>query len=385
MHRLLSIALAAFLLAAPAFSQEAEDIRAPDINAESPDGALIAEAAASEDDQEKIRILEDFLSQFGESRYKGYALIQLQGAYVRTQQHAKTLEVGKQLLEIVPDDVEVRHNINQAMVGLGQWEELYPNLVETRPLAEAAAAAEQPEDPDDDELALWQGQVDYASGVVQYVEWAMNTAMTQQTDPARKIAWLDRLVENYPESDYVKGIESTYVTAYQQAGDQAKAVEWMQKAVDNGAMDESYYYSLAENALAEQDNAKAKEYAQKSLEILEAKTAPEGVAPEQWEQRKAQISAYSNFVLGRAFAAANTKPAYRTGRAHMLKSVDVIKAEGGPRYGVLAYYLGVCYVQLDIQGDNIKKAVFWMQEAANTPGPLQPQAKKDLENLKAAI
>ena len=114
--------------------------------------------------------------------------------------------------------------------------------------------------------------------------------------------------------------------------------------------------------------AAAKTYAEKTLELLESKPVPEGMSEEQWNAHKEKISAYTNFLLGRIYMPKNTKDAYRTARSYMLKSVDVLKAEGGQRYHVLAYFLGVCYVQLDIQGDNIKQAAYWMGQAASTDG-----------------
>lgn len=383
MKRIVTLLAAALCAATVTLAQV--DLRTPDINAETDDGGMIAEAAASEDLQEKIGILEQFVDQFPDSRYIGYALLQLQGGYVQTQQHEQTVATGKRLLEMAPEDVEVRHNINQALVAQQKWEELYPLLVEARPLAEKAAQAPKPEDPDEDELAIWQGRVDYAAGVTDYLEWAMNTAMTQQTQPAQKIAWLDRLRENYPDGDSSKGLARQYIVAYQQQGDMANAVEWMKKAIEDGVVDETYHYTIAEDALNRQDNETAQAQSEKALEIIGAKEKPANMSDEQWEAHKAKMEAYANFSLGRAWVAKNTKPAYRTGRSHLLKTVDVLKAEGGPRYGVLAYLLGVCYVQLDIQGDNIKQAVYWMTEAANAEGPYQAQAQQDLAKIKSAI
>ena len=88
-------------------------------------------------------------------------------------------------------------------------------------------------------------------------------------------------------------------------------------------------------------------------------------------------------AAGRAWAGRGTQEAYREARRHLLEAADFIKAEGGDRYNMLAYYLGVCYAQPDAKG--INEAVQWMTEAANTPGPLQEQAKSDLAKLKAAI
>jgi tetratricopeptide (TPR) repeat protein len=167
-------------------------------------------------------------------------------------------------------------------------------------------------------------------------------------------------------------------------GDQENMVAWMKKAVEGGSQDETYYYTLGEDAVNKGDADAAKAYADKALEVLEAKPVPEGVAEEQWAAQKEKMTAYINFLLGRIYMPKNTKDAYRTARSYMLKSVDVLKAEGGPRYHVLAYFLGVCYVQLDIQGDNIKQALFWMNEAARTDGQFKAQAAEAVKKINAA-
>ncbi len=365
-------------LAATGSAQEAANFRSPDINSETPDGALVTSASMAEAPQDKIAAFEQLLSEHPDSQYKGYVLFQLQRTYAEQQNHAKVIEVGKQLLEIAPEDLEIRHNVNQAMVQQQQWEELYPQLTSTRPIAEKVVASPKP--ADEDEAAEWQGQVEYAEGVTQWLEWAANTAMSQQTDPKAQIEWMNRLRENYPDSDYSKDLEMKYVIAYQQLGDQEKMIEWMQRAVDAGSQDPQLIYSLAENFYGKEDRAQARDYGEKMLEVLEADPPPSHLS----EEDIAKWTAYAHFVIGRTHVAENTKNSYRTGRTHLLKSVDVLKAEGGPRYHLLAYFLGVCYVQLDIQGDNIRQATFWMKEAARTDGPFKAQAADALKKIGAA-
>ena len=363
---------------------QAPNIRSPDIDTGSPDGAVLAEAGAMETVAERIPILEGAVEEHPDSKYLGYIYLQLQGAYVQQQQYDKAVEVGRKLLEIVPDDLEVRHNINQSLVPLGKWDELGEGLATTKPIAQRAVEAPKPEDADEDDEAMWQSQIDYAAGVVQWLEWATNTAVTQQTDPTAKVAWMDRLREEYPDSEYSKGLEMQYVQAYQAAGDQANMVVWMEKAVEAGQGDEALIYQLAENAYAPETYDKSKGHAEQILARLEAQgdTPREGMTGEQWTAHKTQYEAYGHFVLGRLEVAKNTKDSYRAGRAELLKSVDYLKQEGGPRYHILSYFLGVCYVQLDIQGDNIKQATYWMGQAASTDGPFKGQAQTTLAKIK---
>ncbi len=383
MKRLVGYSIFALCLST-ALSAQTPDIRSPDINTSAPDGAMLAEAGIVETTAERIPILEQAMAEHPDSKYIGYIYLQLQGGYIEQQQYDKAVEIGRKLLEIVPNDLEVHHNINQSLVQLAKWNELGEGLTVTKPLAQEAVKEPMPEDPDEDEEAMWQSQIDYAKGVVQWIEWATNTATTQQTDPAAKVAWMDRLRAEYPESDYSKGLEMQYVQAYQAAGDQANMVVWMEKAVAAGQGDEALIYQLAENAYAPDTYDKSKAYAEQILARLEAQgDAPrEGMTAEQWTAHKTKYEAYGHFILGRLEVAKNTKNSYRAGRAELLKSVDFLKEEGGPRYHILSYFLGVCYVQLDIQGDNIKQATYWMGQAASTDGPFKGQAQSTLAKIK---
>ena len=378
MKPIVALSILTLALSGLSFGQ-APDIRSPDIDTGSPGGQILASAGMADTPEAKIQSLEQFLSEFPDDPLKGYVYFQLQGAYADTEQWDKAIDVGKKLIEIAPNDVEVRHKLNDALVKAARYDDLPPLLEATRPIAEEAVAAPKAEDEDD---ATYAYRKEYAEGVVQWLEWATNTAMSQQTDPLKQVEWMDRLREWYPDGAYSQGLAVRYVTAYQQAGDQAKMYEWMEKAVESGEAGEEYLYALAEQAYTE-DREKSRAYAEQILERLETQgdTPREGMTPEQWTAHKTKYEAYGNFVVGRTYVAANTKDAYRTGRSYLLQSVDFLKEEGGQRYHLLAYFLGVCYVQLDIQGDNIAKATYWMREAANTDGPFKGQAAEALKKI----
>lgn len=333
---------------------------------------LILGAVRTQDPQQRVTLLDEFAAQHPDSPYRPFALYNILISGKDAGRHDKTLEAGLQLLQTAPNDLEVRHRINEAYVGLERWDELAPSIDLSKPLAKVQATQDG-----------FPGE--YASGVLDWLAWASNVAFLGEADPAKKIAWLERIRTEYPESEYAQDMYPRYIQSYQQASDNANALAWIRKSIEAGADDESYRYTLAEEALGKQDFDAALEHAERALEILETKPQPAGIASEQWETYKTQMTAYANFAAGRAWVGKDAKDAYRTGRTYLLKTVDVLKAEGGERYNLLAYYLGVCYVQLDVKGDNIKQALQWMTEAANSPGPLQEQAKQALAKLRAAI
>ena len=333
---------------------------------------LVVTAAQIADPAERVTVLDEFVAQHPESPNRPFALYNILISGKDAGRHEKTLEAGMQLLEWAPNDLEVRHRINEAYVGLQRWDELGPSIDLTKPLAKAQATE-----------AGFPGE--YASGVLDWLAWAANMAFVDETELEKKIAWLELIRTEYPESEYAQNMYGRYIESYEQAGDGANALAWIEKAIEAGVKDESYRYRLAEDALGKQDFDGAQAHADKALEIISAKPKPEGMADEQWAAYKARMTAYANFAAGRAWVGRGTADAYRSGRTRLLQSVDLIKAEGGERYNMLAYYLGICYVQLDVKGDNVREALEWMTEAANTPGPLQEQAKADLEKIRAAI
>ena len=63
----------------------------------------------------------------------------------------------------------------------------------------------------------------------------------------------------------------------------------------------------------------------------------------------------------------------------------LFQEKGGEHYGILAYMLGICYVKLDIGGDNIAQANKWMGISAKEAHPYQGEARKTLSAIRKAM
>jgi tetratricopeptide (TPR) repeat protein len=288
------------------------------------------------------------------------------------------------LLEIAPEDVEIRHNMTKAYEGKQDWDALLPHLMETKPYAEKDSQAPEPEY--EDEVEAWEAQVDYAKGVIQYIEYSLFTSALKITDPQKKIAYMDTLREHYPEGQYAKQTADYYLQAYQQLGDVAKMLEWMEKSVAANPGNESYLFTLADAFAGQQQFDRAKGYAEQLIQVMAQKPKPENQTEEEWTKHKELFTTYGNYVLGKLIVmqAGEDKQQYRDGRKQLLTTVDVLEANGGETYGGLAYFLGICYVKLDIGGDNINQASKWMGIASKTPGPYQSPAAQTLAAIRKA-
>lgn len=377
------------LFLVPAIAQEEEeyDFRDVDINTGSPEGQLITQASESEDTAEKIQLLETFVEKYSDDHAIDWVRLQLQSHYLETQNFAKVVEHGEAILDVAPEDIEVLHNLTKGYEGVQEWAALLPHLLATKTVADAEAGVENYEDADEQETALWKGQVEYAEGVVQYVEYSLYTSSFKITDPATKVKYLETLREQYPEGQYGSPALDPLATAYRQAGNLDKMAETMALALENSPGNEEYLYTLAETRLSQQQLEQARMYGQKLLDVMATKEKAENLSEEDWTNRKELFTAYGNFVLGKVSfseAGGSDKNKFRESRKFLLQTVEPLKAQGGQNYGVLAYFLGICYVKLDIAGDNIAQATRWMGVAAGIEGPVQAQAKDILSKIKAS-
>jgi tetratricopeptide (TPR) repeat protein len=359
-------------------------IRNPQIDTETPEGELIAQAGTSEDPAEKIKYLETFVEKYSDNPNVGFVYLQLQGLYAADQSWDKVAEYGAKLLAIVPNDLEVRHNTIKAYEGQQDFDKLHALILETKPIAEKQKAAPKPSDEDEDVQSIWKNSVEYASGVVDYIEYSLYTTILKITDPAAKIKYMDTLQEQYPETKYKSQLPDIYVVAYQQTGDIEKMVGAMKESVAVNPGNEAYLFTLIQYHLGKDEREPAKGYAEQLLQAMESKEKPANMGDEDWTKHKAVFTARANYMLGRIMVLdAKNNNDFREARKLMLSAVDPMKEAGGQEWGIMAYMLGICYVKLDIQGDNIRQATNWMATSAGVENPYQAAARDTLSKIKA--
>ena len=380
----LSLTLVLFcLLGTPAAAQLREDIRNPSINTESEEGSLINQAILSEDPAEKAQLLEAFVEKYGGHEQIAYVYLQLQGVYVGQKDFPKVLEYGKKLVAIAPDLIEPRDNITLALYGTQDWDALLPHMLETKQIADKTEATPEPEY--EDEMPMWEAVTGAGSAANRNIEYHLYASVFNLTDAAQKVAYLDALFEHFPESQYGKLTPPLYVSAYQQLGDFEKTIHYMELALASDPNNESYLFNLADSSLRKGDVAKAREYADRVLQVLAEKPKPDNVAEEDWAKHKELFTALSKYTLGRVLVVEGGDgelKKFRDSRVLLREAEGPLKVQGGAAYGELAYYMGVCYVKLDIEGDNIRAATNWMGIAAKTPNPYQQQAQATLTAIR---
>ena len=362
------------LVAGLAVAQTAADIRSPSYDPKSAEGGLISQALLADDAAQKVQFLSAFIEKYGAHSAAGFAHYQLSQAYVETGDYDKAVESAQFVLKIAPDDLEFRHNMIKALEGKQDWDSLLTNINETKDLADKATGPKPAEVSQDE----WNLQTEYAQGIHQYLEYSLYTSMFTITDPATKAGFGEALRQHYPDGEYGKLAAEQLALAYQQAGDFEKMLGVMRDSVAQSPTNETFLYTLAESSIRSNELDQANQYAKQLVDLMETKQKPEAMADADWGNHKTLFTAYGNFILGRVLVIQEN---YRGGRTLLLETVDPLKAAGGENYGILAYFLGICYVKLDVQGDNIAAARNWLGVASNTASPYQSESKNILSKL----
>ena len=182
-----------------------------EINAEKPDGKLIQQIMQENDAGKKTALLEQFTSEYGESKDTPWALEQLQAAYVKAGETDKSITAGDRLLTLDPDAAEA------GLQGL-KAAESKKDAAMIRKYAVAAAAAAQrlsavPQPKEAGEAANWKAVVEYAKQVQDYADYALYRGAAESRDPKATIDFGEALRRQSPSSEYAgKVADPLFVT-----------------------------------------------------------------------------------------------------------------------------------------------------------------------------
>jgi len=155
--------------------------RVEEINAEKPDGKLLQAIMQENDAAKRTALLEQFTSEFGQSKDLPWALEQLQQAYVKANDADKIMAAGDKLLAADPDDPEAAMQCLKAAEGKKDAALIKKYAAGTSAAARKMVATPQPKEAD--EVTAWKAAQDYAKQVDAYADYALYRAALESRDP----------------------------------------------------------------------------------------------------------------------------------------------------------------------------------------------------------
>jgi tetratricopeptide (TPR) repeat protein len=350
-----------------------------------PEDELTLAYNGAENPQEQIAALDNFVQAHADSKFMPCAQEYYTLAYMKLREYDKVIEHGEKGLAEHPDLMLIM-NITKAYVASGKlsdaaFETVFkaPEHIQTEATPSRLATISDEE---------WKKIADEAASQAKewdaYMEYAFFQLLQREPDAKKRVEWLDRFVQAYPQSPNVGKIDLQYFLAYQALNDAAKATEYGEKGVAADPTSLEILNSVADYyaTTLQTDLEKAEEYAKKVLDLAPA-AKPEGMSEE-------QLQTYRDNHLGLAHATLGYVAFLRGSKTHRVApaiqefktAVDLLG--GNPAYqGRTLFYLGWAYEVL--VPANHKLSAEALTRAAAISSPWQGQATELLGKVKKAM
>jgi hypothetical protein len=240
---------------------------------------------------------------------------------------------------------------------------------------EARKIVAEPQPSDANAVADWKARVEFAKGADKYSEYALSTAATQASDPNLTIELVNQLLAQSPKSQYLDECASVYLTAVsKESPDKALA----------GATKIAAAVPDNEDALlimASSNNAGA---ANRLVNVMRAKKKPEGVSEADWDKRKNYMLGQGLFYAGVGQCSAKN-PGWVDCDRDLRAALPLIAPQ---QTGAAYFYLGLANYQLGKltqDRSKIQQGIKYSDQAAGMPGPMQAQAARNSQGMKADL
>jgi len=357
-------------LALPLFGQRH---KVEEVNAEKPDGKLLQQIMQENDAGKRTALLEQFSTEFAQSKDMPWILEQLQASYVKSNDPDKIIATGDKLLAADPEDPEAALQCLKAAEAKKD-----PALIKkyaglTSANARKMAASPQPKEADD--VASWKAAVDYAKQVDGYADYALFKAAVESRDPKLTIDLAEALRQQSPQSDYAKKITEQLFVAYRQANDNAKAVALAEQILATDQSSEDMLLVVADSyAQQNKEPAKVHGYAAKVVEIMAVKPKPEGMSDADWNNRKALVSGLAHYMSGKLYY---TEKNYAKADSELRAALPMAENNPNMKPEVL-FFLGFANYQLKKPQDSAN----FYKACAAIKSPFQAGAVKSLQGIR---
>jgi len=368
--------LAAFLLAMPA---SAVDRHKLDADPETEEGLLLQRIQQEPTTPRKLALLEKYLAEYPQGTSLAWVYEQLLPIYMDAMQWDRVLASAAGLLAVDPNDLDSAHDALKAAEALkdAELQAKYAELAWD--LSARVLQMPQPSNPDD--LARWTQRTTYAQEVRDYSEYAIATLAASQTDGAKRTQLADALQERDPQSKYLALAKKPTVIELAKL-DPQKAWQVAQEGLAKDPDNVDFLMIVADHDMSLEKNLpEVLRSSLRILELLEGKRQPEGIAPAEWDNKRAKYTGWASWMAGVVYA----KQA-RYGLADRYLRAALANIQDEPRLLAAAYfYLG--YANYALAGELADKgraldAVKFSKLCADMDSPFRVLALKNLESIR---
>ena len=344
------------------------------IPAGSPEDQALQAITKEPDDQKKLAMYQDFLTQFSSNPVaSAYANWQVSQAYQGAGDLQKALEYGDKASSTAPRSLDIL--VSQASIAqqLKNNSRLMDYSVRGGEVYNSIGKAKPDGMSDQDFATQSADQKTSAKASYDFLEAAAFNVIVDETDPKARMADIDRFTPAFPNSRFDESVASYAMMALSELKDNSRVLAYGEKALAANPNNLAALLLLASNFVDDPKPGslgKAVTYAQRAV------VAAKADAPDADRTRKLSAG-IAHSTLGYAYM----KQEKTAAAIPELKSATtLLKGVDDQQYAVALYRLGYAYAKLS----HVDEARNALTEAARIPGPVQPLSQDLLAKVNAA-
>lgn len=377
----LALPLAAVLVAGLVLDMpvSAVDRHKLDADPETQEGLLLQRIQQEPTTPRKLALLEQYLTAYPKGTSLAWVYEQLLPIYLDAMQWDRVLASATGLLAVDPNDLESAHDALKAAQALNdpelkaKYAELAWDL--------SAHILQEPKPANPDDVAPWTRRTAYAQEVRDYAEYAIATLAAAQTDDLKRAELALALEERDPQSKYLALAKKPTVIELAKL-DPQKALQLAEEGLEKDPDNVDFLMTVADHDMSLEKNLpQVLRYSLHILELVDGKPQPVGIAPAEWDNKKAKYTGWASWMAGVVYA----KQA-RYGLSDRYLRAALANLQDEPRLLAAAYfYLG--YANYALAGELADKgraldAVRFSKLCADMDSPFRLLALKNLESLR---
>lgn len=353
------------------------------INDATPEGKLLTRIGQEQDGAAKLKLMEEFASQYPSDRSAAWVYGQMEEAYLKAGQFDKAIAAGEKGLAAQPDDVVISYNMLKAAEGKNDPDLVIKYASQTSDLARKTVASPQPSDAA--EVDAWKSRVDFAKQTDIYTEYSLFATAAKSQNPQKTVQLVDTLMARNPQSQYLAQAYGPYFAALRQTGQMDKAGQMAEQALAKDPKNDQLLLLAAEYHQQKKDSLdKVMDYSTRLTQVMGSKEKPQGVSDADWENRKKATLAAGYWMAG---VAAHDKGDMAAADKNLRAALPLVQGNDQMLASTL-FYLGVANFKLGQASKNraqMSEAAKFSQQAAAMNSPFKETAAKNLKGIQAAL
>jgi tetratricopeptide (TPR) repeat protein len=345
------------------------------IPAGTPEDQALTAISNEQDTQKKVAMYQDFLQKYsGNPAAVAYGNWQLSQTYQTAGDQQKALECGEKALAGSPRNLDILVTLAGIAQQMKDDGKTFDYSVKGGELYNSIPRQPKPEGVSDSEFAdRVKDEQETAKSSDDFLETAAFNAIVGETDPRKRMAYIERFTPAFPNPRFQEQIASYAMMSLSDLKDTSRLIAYAEKTL---ATDPNNLPALLLLAGTYVDDpkpgsvAKAVTYSQKAIAAAKAD------APDADRTRKVSAGA-AHSTLGYAYMKQDKTAA---AIPELKSAVALLKGLDDQQYAIALYRLGFAYAKLN----RTTEARDVLQEAVKISGPVQQPSQDLLAKVNAA-